>query len=299
LSVRARFVMKTPFYQAIHGNFVIQDKQPDGDSVRFIADDPELYSYLHRSERISLSSDNSVQLRFQSIDAPELHYGRDAQPMGEESRDGLLKMMGFKKIQYEGNKVVSAKPATVPGWILSNAVERNGRPVSYTLLEGDVEGVEDGTAIHLSQELIQSTLNYKALSKGLAYLNLYSSVPLVHRRSLRTVAATARAEELGVWAIDRTPSFPLPDLASVSAPDGALIYPKLFRRCVDYFKAVAKGFEYDLKEWLLWTETTSNSQNDSVLLNGRTEVKLSDLILQQNSRVSIQADTIDLVFLER
>jgi hypothetical protein len=291
--------MKTPFYQAIHGDFIIQGKQPDGDSVRFIADDPELYSYLQRSERITLSADNSVQLRFQSIDSPELHYGRDAQPMGEESRDGLLKMMGFKKIQYEGNKVVSAKPATVPGWILSNAVERNGRPVSYTLLEGDIEGVEDGSAVHLSQELIQRTLNYKALSKGLAYLNLYSSVPLVHRRSLRTVAATARAEGLGVWAIDHTPNFTLPDLASVSAPDGALIYPKFFRRCVDYFKAVEKGFEYDLKEWLLWTETTSNSENDSVLLNGRTEVKLSDLIVQQNSRISIQADTIDLVFLER
>jgi endonuclease YncB( thermonuclease family) len=292
--------MKSPFYQVIRGNFVIQDKSPDGDSVRFIADDPELYSYLHRSERINLSpTDNSVQLRFQAIDAPEVHYGKDAQPLGDESRDYLLKLLGFKKIQFSGNKVTSAKPERIAGAILATAVERNGRPVAYTLLEKDVKGLEDGDSINLNAERLRQTLNCQLLEQGFAYLNLYSSVPLIHRKVLQTIAREARSQKLGVWAVDRTPNFTLDDRTSITPPDGQLLYPKLFRRCIDYLKAVDKGFRGNLKEWLLASETTSSSENDSVLLNGKTEVKLSDLILQQNNRIVFQADTIDVVFLER
>jgi endonuclease YncB( thermonuclease family) len=293
--------MKSPFYQIIRGQFVIQDKSPDGDSVRFIADDADLYSYLHRSERIRPSADGSVQLRFQSIDAPELHYGIYEQPHGEEARDGLLKMMGFRKIQYSGGKkiVSSAKPSSIPGAILANAVERNGRPVAYTLLEKEAENLEDGTSVQLDAELLQKTLNYQLLERGLAYLNLYSSVPLVHRQILQAVTQEVRAQKLGIWQIDRTPNFTLDDFTSITVPDGQLIYPKFFRRCIDYLKAENKGFRGNLKQWLLWTETTSDSENDSVLLNGKTEVKLSDLILQQNNRIVVQADLIDTVFLER
>jgi hypothetical protein len=292
--------MKSPFYQLIRGIFVIQGKSPDGDSVRFIANDPDSYRYLHRSERINLSPDNSVQLRFQAIDAPELHYGKYEQPQGKESRNDLLKMMGFKKVQYSGNKVVStAKPDNVPGAILSSAVERNGRPVSYVLLEKDIKGWEDSESVHLDADRLRKTLNYKLLEQGSAYLNLYSSVPLVHRVILQEVARKALSEKVGVWSVDRTGNFTLDDLASITVPDGQLIYPKLFRRCIDYLKAEAKGFRGNLKQWLLWTETTSDNENDALLLNGKTQVKLSDLILQQNNRIVVQADLIDAVFIER
>jgi hypothetical protein len=292
--------MKSPFYQLIQGRFVIQGKSPDGDSVRFIANDPDSYSYLHRSERINLSADNSVQLRFQAIDAPELHYGKYEQPQGKEARDELLKVMGFKKIQYSGNKVVStAKPDSVAGAILSSAVERNGRPVSYALLEKDVPDGEDGESIKLDADLLRKTLNYKLLEQGLAYLNLYSSIPLVHRLVLQEVTRQALSEKAGIWQVDRTGNFTLDELTSVTVPDGQLIYPKLFRRCIDYLRAENKGFRGNLKQWLLWTETTSDNENDALLLNGKTQVRLSDLILQQNNRIVIQADLIDAVFIER
>jgi endonuclease YncB( thermonuclease family) len=291
--------MKSPFAQVICGEFVIQDKLPDGDSVRFIAADPDLYQHLHRSERLNLSSDGSVQLRFQAIDAPELHYGKDAQPLGDASRDALLKLLGFKQIKFSGNKVTTAKPDRIAGTILANAVERNGRPVAYTLLAKDATGLIDGSSINLDAKLLQKTLNVKLLEQGLAYLNLYSSVPLVHRQALQTIAHQVQSQKLGVWAIDRTPNFTLNDLTSITPPDGQLIYPKLFRRCIDYLKAEDKGFRGNLKEWLLSTEGTSTPENDSLLINGKTEVKLSDLILQQNNRIVFQADTIDVVFLER
>ena len=67
--------MSAPYYRVISGNFTIVGKEPDGDSVRFIADDPTLFKALHRSYRIKPSKDGSVQLRFEMVDAPEVHYG--------------------------------------------------------------------------------------------------------------------------------------------------------------------------------------------------------------------------------
>jgi len=73
----------------------------------------------------------------------------------------------------------------------------------------------------------------------MAYLTLYTSTPATHGRALRAVAGEAREEDRGVWAADETDEFRLADQGSISPPDGALVLPKLFRRCTDYLKAVA------------------------------------------------------------
>ncbi len=86
--------MASPSYLVMKGDFVIIGKEPDGDSVRFIASNPDLYRHLHRAYRIKPSRDGSVQLRFEGVDAPELHYGSAAQPLGAEARDTVLSWMG-------------------------------------------------------------------------------------------------------------------------------------------------------------------------------------------------------------
>src|SRR6266702_6958321 len=108
--------MASPSYLVIKGNFVVVGKEPDGDSVRFIADNLDLYRHLQRAYRIKPSRDNSVQLRFESVDATELHYGSAAQPLGAEARDTLLSWMGFDQIVYlndHSTMVKSARPGSV------------------------------------------------------------------------------------------------------------------------------------------------------------------------------------------
>ena len=56
--------------------------------------------------------------------------------------------------------------------------------------------------------------------------------------------------------------------------------PKLFRRCVDYRKAVDKGFQGELTDWVR-SIGGARSENDQVLL-GTIEVTFADLIAQQN-----------------
>lgn len=144
--------MSSPSYLVIKGDFVIIGKEPDGDSVRFIASDLSLYRSLHRAYRIKPSGDGSVQLRFEGVDAPELHYGSAVQPLGAGARDALLSWMGFDRIVYvkdHSTMVKSAHPARVPGAILTQAAEANGRPVSYILLDQQASQVEEGTWMNL------------------------------------------------------------------------------------------------------------------------------------------------------
>ncbi len=293
--------MVSPFYQVIQGNFIITGKEPDGDSVRFIANNPKLYRPLKRSFRIKPSTqDGSVQLRFEGIDAPELHYGSAVQPLGKESRDQLLDWMGFKNIQFTGtagNRVTASDPEQIPGAILSTAAETNGRPVSYVLL--DAKQLKDGRWVEVDNALLKQTLNFRLLEEGLAYYTAYTSAPLSHREFLRDVASQARDKKLGVWGEDKTSEFVLNNQDSISPPDGQLILPKLFRRCTDYLKAVDKGFRGNLGDWLLSTEGSSRPENDRVVVRDAMELKLSDLLAQRNNRIAFQADLLDIVFVEK
>jgi hypothetical protein len=92
--------MAAPYYLAIHGRLVVIGKEPDGDAVRFIADHSDAYAQLKHAHRIHPSATGSVRLRLEGIDAPELHYGAAAQPLGRKARDQLLAWIGFTELEY-------------------------------------------------------------------------------------------------------------------------------------------------------------------------------------------------------
>ncbi len=289
-----------PGFLLIRGAFVIVGKQPDGDSVRFVADNTSLFGQLKNNSRVRLSKDNSVQLRFEAIDAPELHYLGAAQPMGSESRDALLKLMGFKDPQFrnDGATVTSASVQTVRGAILSNAAEVNGRPISYVLLENDAKNLTDGTRIKVTDAILQKTLNAKQLLNGMAYLTVYSSTPESHRSFLRGLTVQARASKLGVWARDASANFKLVNKDSVNER-GALILPKLFRRAISYLNAKAKNDNLgSIKDWMISTQTTGVSEDDLVRINLQT-VRLSSLLNVAGNQVKFAPDTTGLVFVEK
>ncbi|MBE9019141.1 thermonuclease family protein [Chroococcidiopsidales cyanobacterium LEGE 13417] len=292
--------MASPFYLTIKGKFVIADKEPDGDSVRFIADDSDLYQELQRNYRIKPSRDRSVQLRFEGIDAPEVHYGRYAQPLGDETRDFLLKKMGFAKIEFQGDRVQSADPDTISGVILTQAADVNGRPISYALIGKNAAKLENGDWTQVEPELLRQTLNFLMMAEGRAYYTVYTSTPRSHRQILREAALAAREKDLGVWAADSTSIFRLVDFDSITPPNGQLILPKLFRRCTDYLKAVADGYSGNLADWLEGVSLQrSRNENDAVIIRDRTQVSLSSLIEQYNSQIAFQEDLLDITFVEK
>src|SRR5262245_56329276 len=233
--------MAVPFYKAIPGEFVLVGKEPDGDSVRFVADDLDLFDDLHRAFRIKPArTDGSVQLRFEAVDTPEVHYGTFAQPMGDVARDAMLQRLGFTSVNFgggTGNVVTSSIPDRLRGLILSKSADANGRPISYVLTEGDVDDLDQGQWNFVGPNILRRTVNWFLLENGHAYYTVYTSTPKAHRSVLRPIAEQARQNRRGVWSTDDTSDFILDDHDSIG-PNGNLILPKLFRRCTDYLKAV-------------------------------------------------------------
>ena len=284
-------------YNVIFGEFVIIGKQPDGDSVRFKADNPSLFSKLKNANRLKESSDGTVQLRFEGIDAPELHYGGTLQPMGRESRDRLLEWMGFRNVRYQELTVSGSSPERVRGAIMSGMVERNGRPVAYVLGQAEATGLKDGSGIAVDDTRLRLTLNALSLEMGMSYFTVYNSMPAAQIKTFQTLAAKARTAKLGVWARDKTNEFTLENAGSINE-SGQLILPKLFRRATDYLSAKRKNkTNAGFKNWLIESRNTAYSQ-DGLLFERGNKKRLSDLIEQNGSRVRFKADTLELVFNE-
>ena len=292
--------MSSPYLLAIHGRLVIVGYEPDGDSVRFLADDPSLFACLQRGYKIRRSPrDGSVQLRLEAIDAPELHYGAAAQPDGDTARDWLMQQLGFRDITYRpgSTTVTSASPDSVRAVIYSKASDPNGRPISY-LHVGGGRLPQNGSWTHVTTAVLDRTVNAHAMGAGVAYPTFYSSTPESHVTHLRELAAEARQEKAGIWAVDQTALFQLVDRDSIG-PQGQLILPKLFRRATDYLKDVATGFHGNLSDWLRANNAGSRQENDMVVLPGGVEVCLAALLEQRNSFVAFGPDVLDIVFVEK
>lgn len=293
--------MSSPYYVGLSGHFVIEGKEPDGDSVAFRADEPDLFEEVQNGHLIKPRSDGTVQLRMEGIDATELHYNGADQALAMEARDRLIHdLLGFTTIDYEpGNldRVARSQPAAVPGLILTKGCDVHGRPISYLLLEEHPRDVAMGDWTYVDEHLIQRTLNYQLLADGTAYYTVYNTTPRRHRRVLQSAAIGAHEMNRGVWALDSARRFALHGQHSIG-PRGDLILPKLFRRCTDYLKSIDSGaFNGTLMDWLeLPPHRGQPGENDLVIIDGHTQVPLSVLLQQRNAVIVFQPNILDIVF---
>lgn len=296
--------MATPFYRLIHGSFVLIGKEPDGDSVRFRPDHPADLHKLARASLIRPSADGSVQLRFDGIDATELHYGSAEQPFGLAARDFLLKRMGWTSVitKPTSSMVTDCTPTEIKGAILSKAAEANGRPVSFVFVGDDVkipQAHHYNGWIHLDGELLKKTMNFAMLSSGMAYPTFYTSLAPELRAPLRELAASARMRGEGIWKEDSTPLFRLTSQTDIDENSHQPILPKLFRRATDYLKDVGRGYLGNLADWIKDHASGTRSEDDKVEVQGLGRLPLSSLLDQQNNRVAFLPDLLDVTFVEK
>jgi endonuclease YncB( thermonuclease family) len=228
----------------IKGTFHIVGYSPDGDSVRFRADNKEHWAKLS-GPSVQLNAKDHAQLRLEAIDTLETHYQNTHQPLelAIGALEHLLEGLGITDVEWnETRTTVTAANDGTEGYILSRAVEKYGRPVAFVYTGMSPE--EDGSEIFLDADRVRQSLNHRALEDGLAYPTYYKGLFHDLREALTKAVSHAREAKRGVWVEDRTNAgFEVEGLRSIT--DEHVVLPKLFRRLAEYLEVGGSvaGFE--------------------------------------------------------
>jgi endonuclease YncB( thermonuclease family) len=224
----------------ITGSYRVTGSSPDGDSVRFYPENPDIWT----EQRIDAkpNAEGGVQLRLDAIDALETHYTppnaahpwRQPAAFGDGAATRLLELLGFTGIERDaGGTVTSSTPEQVSGYILTRLADQYGRVVSLAY-SGPRSGTAsaDGTAFVDVDEFRRST-NYQLLAEGWVYPTFYSKFYVDLREAMAETSARARDAKVGIWGQDATlPGFALTSVDQLT--DDLVILPKLFRRLAEF-----------------------------------------------------------------
>jgi endonuclease YncB( thermonuclease family) len=222
-------------FKVIKGTFHLVGYSPDGDSIRFMASDEANWAFLSGG-KVKLNSKKHAQLRIEAIDTLETHYEQQHQPreFADQATDQLFKLLRIKNVEWNSNrsKVISADDGT-EGYIIARIAEKYGRPVSFVF--AGAQDFEDGQDIFLTKAIAKKSVNFKLLSKGMAYPTFYDGMFYDLRELFAKRAAKARAAQKGLWSKDMTNEY-IKVESLVDITETHIILPKLFRRITAYVK---------------------------------------------------------------
>ncbi|WP_330333649.1 thermonuclease family protein [Streptomyces sp. NBC_00536] len=224
----------------IQGVYRIAGTRPDGDTVRFVPDDPADWDLVPGPHHVRRNATGGANLRLEAIDALETHYRpptggpvlHQPAPFADEASDELLNWLGFQDVQRKPDKTVKAPttPPDAPGFILTRGADKYGRCVA---LAGRGAGpAASGTQVGVTTAMLKKTANHHMLATGLAFPTYYRSFFPELRTELTKAVTAARQAGKKIWSVDRTTSG-----AEVVAPPTIsqdVVLPKLFRRLAEY-----------------------------------------------------------------
>ncbi|MBV6397348.1 MAG: hypothetical protein HFACDABA_02962 [Anaerolineales bacterium] len=266
----------------IKGTFHVKGYQPDGDSIRFRADNEAHWDFFPNA-----GDENKRQLRIEAIDALETHYEGYHQPMpfAIAALEKLLTLIGIKNVKYSLSvtHIVDADDAS-PGFLASAGMDRYKRPISF-LFPGEVP-LTDGAVLDINELPLEKSVNYLLLREGLVYPTFYTSTEPAVLDKFRTATKRARIAGRGLWAIDRTADFTIWDTRTIQ--DSVMILPKLFRRLVGFFDRYQ-----DFKELPAYMV---RQQDDLQLVGNPMPRSLASLMTIKGRRLKLKVNVEDILF---
>lgn len=268
----------------LHGWAVVDGYQPDGDTIRFVPDDFRQVRQLPRSHLVAVGTDTSVPVRLEGIDAPELHYEGREQPEARRALDALLREIHWPPGDLASTShAETGRPRGVRIAVLTRACDSHGRVIGYVF----------GTGVpRAAAPALEQSVNARLLSQGVVYPLAYDTQPKPHRSLFARLALAARRAGAGIWRHDRSrEGFPLRTEASLGA-HGALVFPKIFRRAVTYFREARSGTLFE--RWL----RDSSGCDDPVRVADGMQGRLSDLLKHRGGLIHMTHDPVGLTFVE-
>jgi endonuclease YncB( thermonuclease family) len=268
-----------PFH-VIRGTFHVKGYSPDGDSIRFKADDEAHWDLLDGPPP-KLNARRHAQLRLEAIDTLETHFESAHQPLelAQQATERLLNNIGITGVEWNAPMTtVTQANDNVPGYIVTREVEKNRRPVAFAFTGTPAE--QDGSEIFLDVSRVLSSVNAESLRSGLAYPTYYRGLFPDLRNALTAEVASARAGGKGVWAEDVTnQGFDVPGLSSIT--DDHVILPKLFRRLATYLQngGSVVGFKQelaDLAEGIFIISTAHATHFDTIIEEVGSTIRMTE-----------------------
>lgn len=298
--------MAAPRYVLITGDFYVlypdlpgNGPEPDGDTISFLPLHDDLVQALRRfngtpPDRKHLGV---YSVRFEGIDALETHYKNHHQNLGlaNAARDEMLQQVGFATVTFRQdrpNKVESAAPHPLPGYLLATGIEANGRIVAQVYAGQPDEGMADGDRVFVDDARLDRSVNAALVRAGLAYGEFYTTMPFPLIGRLRDAVVAARAAGAGLWPKESigvdAPARP----GSVADLADMVIFPKLYRRLVDYF-----ADHSDLAAFDTWVRAAPDRDDLTQLPSGERG-HLHDTYVVDGLGIRLRYRPEELVFLE-
>jgi endonuclease YncB( thermonuclease family) len=265
-----------PRYTLIRGEFYIlypdlplNGPEPDGDTINFLPDNDDLVPALPRFSGVRPDRKHlgTYGVRFEGIDTLETHFQNQHQNLefAQAARGQMLDHVGFDTVEFfadRPNKVQAASPHPLPGYLLANGIESNGRVLALVSPGLPDLDAADGDRVFVDEALLERSVNAQLVRDGLAYAELYSTMPIAYITRMRDLVAAARAGDAGFWPReDLTLDNPISP-ARLADLEPLVMFPKLYRRLVAYFRAG----NTDLAGFDQWIRADPVRRDDRLLL---------------------------------
>jgi endonuclease YncB( thermonuclease family) len=290
-------------YTLIKGNFFIryadhprQGPQPDGDTITFHADDIALVRDLPRlsGRGPNVNARGNIPVRYEGIDALETHFEGAHQQLqfANAARGENLRLLGFTNVVFFDdlpNNVQSADHDSMPGYVIANGIESNGRMLG--LVYSGTTTSPDGDNIFVDPALLDQSVNARLVAAGLAYMEPYDTMPMELIEHFRDVIAQARQANAGLFAaesVNITRSATIADLAGLQ---GLVMWPKLFRRLAAYFSQGHAG----LAEFDGWIRDDPVGRDDSLRLPNGEKANMHDAYSVTGNSLKLNFNPEDLL----
>lgn len=288
--------------------------RPDGDSVWFKPDNPALLADIN-GRSANLNPGGLAQLRFEGIDALELHYphsNHQSKLPTVAARDFLLDRIGFdlSEIEYAPNPdipsyVRSTKPVKSRAHILTRAIDPFGRPVAFVFKDNAPE--RSGADIFMDVDKMDTSLNAHLIRAGHVYPAYYSSrevrgvrtggLPGDLRDHLSLLSISARDNSLEVWNEDSSTDDSIITEEKDLYP--LAIWPKLYRRLAKFY-ADQNANHDNLHGFVEWLHADRGARDDLMLIKPIAELlNFSDILTVNDTTISMDYAPEEIIIVPR
>lgn len=276
-----------------------EGSEPDGDTVWFKPNNLKLLENFSLADEIpartaKVNGGGLVNLRFEGIDALELHYegGQQQDAGARAARDFTLQRLGFQQVTYSGQElksVRSAQPHPRKGYILTRTIDPFSRPVAF-IFAGETN-IADGKEVFLDVPHMDKSVNAQLAKAGFAYPGYYKTIPTDLRNRLTQLADEAyyASPRRGVWAEDVTMKGAVCN--NLQQLQTHVLWPKLFRRLTGYFKKHPQG----LSQFDAWLRADKRKDDEVWIASEATAGNLHDVIHISGNKISLKYWPEDLI----